>query len=256
VIEGLRASPVPVLAVGMDTFTAAMGVSNIRPSLTVEAKRKIAAALGIMESSVDLPGLLERVAVAGSGRVTPLMFQYELVRRAKQQRRHIVLPEGTEERILRAAEIVLLRDICDITLLGNQEELKQKASALGLSLDRAQIVDPRTSDCCRASPTPTMSCAGTRAFRRSWRGHDGRCQLLRTMMVYRGFATAWSPGRSTLLRTPSGRRWNRENETGDLDRLERLLHGSCGPGAGIPAIAQLFLNRRPCSLPTSRSVRP
>jgi phosphate acetyltransferase len=74
------------------------------------------------------------------------MFQYELIRRAKQQRKHIVLPEGMEERILRAAEIVLLRDVCDITLLGNQKEVRQKASAIGLSLDRSSIIDPQTSE--------------------------------------------------------------------------------------------------------------
>jgi phosphate acetyltransferase len=145
-LEGLRSSPVPVLGVGTDTFTTAMNVSGVRPSLSAENKRKIAAALGLIESSLDVPGLLERAAVSRTGRVTPLMFQYELIRRAKQQRKHIVLPEGTEERILRAAEIVLLRDVCDVTLLGDPEEVRQKASALGLALDRARIVDPRTSE--------------------------------------------------------------------------------------------------------------
>jgi len=145
-IEGLRSSPVPVLGVATDTFTTAVNVNSIRPALTAENKRKIAAALGIVESAVDVPGLLDSAAVTRSGRVTPLMFQYELVRRAKQQRRHIVLPEGAEERILRAAEIVLLRDVCDITLLGDPEEVLQKASRLGLSLDRAKIIDPRTSE--------------------------------------------------------------------------------------------------------------
>ena len=145
-IEGLRSSPVPVLSVGTDTFTTAMNVSAVRPTLMAENKRKIAAALGIIESSIDVPGLLERAALTPSGRITPLMFQYELVMRAKQQRRHIVLPEGSEDRILRAAEIVLLRDVCDITLLGDPEEITQKASSLGLSLDRAKIIDPRTSE--------------------------------------------------------------------------------------------------------------
>ena len=145
-IEGRRSSPVPVLGVATDTFTTAVNVNSIRPALTAENKRKIAAALGIVESAVDVPGLLDSAAVTRSGRVTPLMFQYELVRRAKQQRRHIVLPEGAEERILRAAEIVLLRDVCDITLLGDPEEVLQKASRLGLSLDRAKIIDPRTSE--------------------------------------------------------------------------------------------------------------
>ena len=145
-IEGLRASPVPVLSVKTDTFTTAMRVSAVRPSLTAENKRKIAAILGLVESAVDVPGLLDRVAVTHSERVTPLMFQYEIIRRAKQQRKHIVLPEGTEERILRAAEIVLLRDVCDVTLLGNQDEVRQRASKLGLSIDSARIIDPHTSE--------------------------------------------------------------------------------------------------------------
>jgi phosphate acetyltransferase len=145
-IEGMNVSPIPVLGVATDTFTTAMHVNAVKPTLLAENKRKVAAALGIIEASVDVPGLLERAAVARSGRITPLMFQYELVRRAKQQRRHIVLPEGTEERILRAADIVLLRDICDITLLGDPAEIRQKAGSLGLALDRAKIIDPRTSE--------------------------------------------------------------------------------------------------------------
>ena len=143
-LGGLHASPLPVVAVEMDTFAAAMRVSAVRPSLNAENKRKIAAVLGLVESYVDVAGLLDRVAVTRSERVTPLMFQYELISRAKQQRKHIVLPEGTEERILRAAEIVLLRGVCDITLLGNEEEVRQKAADLGLSLkERPDRRSPR-----------------------------------------------------------------------------------------------------------------
>ncbi len=145
-LDGLRSSPVPVMSVATDTFTTATAVNTVRPSLAAGNKRKIAAALGLMESSADLAAVLERTTVTPSVRVTPLMFQYELVRRAKQQRKHIVLPEGSEERILRAAEIILLRDVCDITLLGTSVDVGQKASGLGISLDRAKIVDPRTSD--------------------------------------------------------------------------------------------------------------
>ncbi|HAR96568.1 MAG TPA: phosphate acetyltransferase [Deltaproteobacteria bacterium] len=145
-IEGLKVSPVPILAVKTETFTAAMQVHNVRPSFTAQSKRKIASALGLVESSMDIPSLLERAAVGRSDRVTPLTFQYELINRAKQQRVRIVLPEGTEERILRAAEIALLRYICDITLLGDEAEVRGKASSLGLSIDRAQIIDPLTSE--------------------------------------------------------------------------------------------------------------
>ena len=145
-IEGLSSSPVPVMSVSTDTFTTSMDVSAIRPTLMAENNRKIAAALGIIESGMDVSGLLERASLTPSGRITPLKFQYELVMRAKQQRKHIVLPEGSEDRILRAADIILLRDVCDITLLGDPDEIMQKAAGLGLSLDRAKIIDPRTSE--------------------------------------------------------------------------------------------------------------
>jgi len=144
-LEGLRVSPVPVFAVETDTFTTALEVSNVRPVLTVATRRKITAAIGMVESSMDMPGLLERDTLALADRITPLMFQYELIRKTKEQRRHIVLPEGSDERVLRAAEIILLRDVCDITLLGDTDEVREKISRLGLSLDRAPIIDPRSS---------------------------------------------------------------------------------------------------------------
>jgi phosphate acetyltransferase len=194
-IEGLTASPVPVMSVRTDTFTTAMNVNGVRPSLTAENRRKTAAALGMFESAVDVPALLERIAVEGAGRVTPLMFQYELIKRAKARRRHIVLPEGTEERILRAAEIVLLRDICDITLLGNPDEVRQKASALGLSLDRAKIIDPHTSEL-------LASFADTYYELRRHKGispamaHDTMMDVsyFGTMMVHRGYADGMVSG--------------------------------------------------------------
>jgi phosphate acetyltransferase len=145
-LDGLDVAPLPVLSVQTDTFTTAMHVNAVEPSIVHGNTRKIAAVLGMVESSVDLPALLERIAVARAKKQTPLMFQYELIERSKRQRRSIVLPEGEEERILRAAEIVLLRGICDITLLGNPDEIRKKINALGLSLGDVQIIDPVSSD--------------------------------------------------------------------------------------------------------------
>ena len=145
-LDGLDVAPVPVFSVRTDTFTTAMNVNAIEPFIVHGNTRKIAAVLGIVESSVDLPALLERIAVVRSKKHTPLMFQYELIERSRQQRRHIVLPEGEEERILRAAEIVTLRGICDITLLGNPDEIRKKITAFGLSLGDVKIIDPVSSD--------------------------------------------------------------------------------------------------------------
>jgi len=145
-LGGLDMAPVPVLSVPTDTFTTAMNVNAVEPSIVHGDTRKMATVLGIVESSVNLPALLERLAVARSKKRTPLMFQYELIERSKRQRRHIVLPEGEEARVLRAAEIVILRGICDITLLGNPDEVRRKIDAIGLSLGKVQIIDPVSSD--------------------------------------------------------------------------------------------------------------
>ncbi len=79
-------------------------------------------------------------------RVDGLQMLAFIFRRARDNRRHIVLPEGTDERILRATEILLLRGVVDITLLGDPEEVRRRASELGLSLEGAAIVDPLTSE--------------------------------------------------------------------------------------------------------------
>jgi phosphate acetyltransferase len=145
-LDGLRASRMPVLSVRTDSFTTAIRVNAVQGAILPEHKRKIAAVLALVESHMDLEALEERAAVTRSERVTPLMFEYELLRRARDNRRHIVLPEGTDERILRATEILLLRGVVDITLLGDPEEVRRRASELGLSLDGAAIVDPLTSE--------------------------------------------------------------------------------------------------------------
>ncbi len=144
-LSGLRSSPLPVMVADMDTYTAAIKVNGVRPSLTARNGRKVAAVLGKIEPCIDTTSLLDKVVRARSDHMTPVMFQYELLRKAKAQRKHIVLPEGAEERILRAAEIILFRDVCDITLLGDPDDVRPKAAKLGVSLGGAHIIDPRSS---------------------------------------------------------------------------------------------------------------
>jgi phosphate acetyltransferase len=143
---GLKRSTVPILSVKTDTFSTTTKVNSLQGGIAPENQRKIAGALGVFESNIDLSQLERRIAVMRSSRVTPLMFQYDLMNRARAKRRHIVLPEGTEERILRAAEIMRLRDIVDITLLGNPDEIEEKIAALGLSLGDVKTINPATSE--------------------------------------------------------------------------------------------------------------
>jgi phosphate acetyltransferase len=145
-LNGLEGTEVPVLMVATDTFATAMNVSAIEPAFVPENERKVAAALGLLETHLDGEAIKARIALPRPTRVTPVMFEYELISRAKQLRRHIVLPEGTDERILRAAEVLRLRDVVDLTILGEPEGILGKIESLGLGgLEDVPVVDPQTA---------------------------------------------------------------------------------------------------------------
>jgi phosphate acetyltransferase len=145
-LSGLAESPIPVFIVETDTFDTAMAVSQVKARLSADNPRKIAVALELMETHVDLARITDEDALGKPRRITPLIFEYELIRRAKSQRQHIVLPEGSDDRILRAAEILLLRDVVDLTILGDTGKITSRARALGIKLERAAIVDPLSSE--------------------------------------------------------------------------------------------------------------
>ena len=132
----------PVLSVTDDTFTTAVKIHDVRPIITPGNERKIALALGIFESHIDVKALEEQIIQTKSEKMTPIMFQYQLIERAKAKPRHIILAEGTEDRILRASEILLRRNVCALTLLGDEAEIQRRIATLGLDLTNAKFVDP------------------------------------------------------------------------------------------------------------------
>jgi phosphate acetyltransferase len=147
-IQRFRAE-LTVLSVAEDSYDTVGRLTGLEGSLTAGSPRKINAALGGFEAAVDIPELTARLDVTRSDRITPLMFEYELIERARQDPRHVVLPEGTDERILRAAEQLLRRGVCELTLLGPVDTIEAKARDLGLDLGigegGARIVDPTSS---------------------------------------------------------------------------------------------------------------
>jgi len=138
-----------MLSAPEDSFGTVTAAGRIEPKLSADNPRKVEAALGAFEAALEaadgIAGFAGRVSVAGSGRVTPLMFEYRLIERARAARRHVVLPEGTEERILRAAEVLLRRQVADLTLLGDEAEVARRARELGLDVAGARVVDPARS---------------------------------------------------------------------------------------------------------------
>jgi phosphate acetyltransferase len=138
----LADSALPILQVSTDTYTTASRVSAVRGVLRPHNQRKIATALGLFERHVDVKELAERIEVSRSDRVTPLMFEYELIERARAARRRIVLPEGTDDRILQGAQLLLRRDVVELVLLGEVDAVRARSDALGLDLGDTPIIDP------------------------------------------------------------------------------------------------------------------
>ncbi|MEU1072507.1 MULTISPECIES: phosphate acetyltransferase [unclassified Streptomyces] len=136
----------PVVAVTGGSFPTAGELFALEGKLNASTPRKAETALGLFERHTDTADLLARMSVARSGRVTPMMFEHELLEQARAERRRVVLPEGTEERVLRAADVLLRRDVCDLTLLGDVEAIRKKAADLGIDVSRCEIVDPHTSE--------------------------------------------------------------------------------------------------------------
>jgi len=136
----------PVVLTEHTSYEAARIVSGTRGLLGSGSQRKVDTALAVFERHVEPEPLLEALDVAPSAVVTPLMFESMLVERARTDRRHIVLPEGDDDRVLRAASTLLSREVVDLTILGTEAEVRSRAAALGIALDDATVVDPRTSD--------------------------------------------------------------------------------------------------------------
>ncbi|WP_052047252.1 MULTISPECIES: phosphate acetyltransferase [Nocardiaceae] len=136
----------PILTTELGTFDTASAAAQTRGRVAVGSQRKVDTALGLMEQRVDAKTLLGRLDIAIPTITTPQMFEYQLIHRARADRKHIVLPEGGDDRILRAAGRLLQRQVADLTILGEEGPIRRRASELGVDLDSATVLDPKNCD--------------------------------------------------------------------------------------------------------------
>ena len=146
-VAGLRLR-LPIIATTLGTFDTASAVGSARGQVTASSQRKIDTALRLIDIHVDLDDLLAQLALPIPKVTTPQMFTYQLRERARSDRKHIVLPEGDDDRILKSAGRLLQRDIADLTILGEESQIRSRAAELGVNLDDATVLNPRTSELC------------------------------------------------------------------------------------------------------------
>ncbi len=135
---------VPIISVQKGTFEVTNFIGSIKPKIKADNTRKINAAITVFEKYADVDELTDQLVTYQPKGMTPSMFQYNLLKRARTQRKHIVLPESTDERILRAVERLVHTDVLDITLLGSRKDIEDKIRQihLPLNLEKVNIVDP------------------------------------------------------------------------------------------------------------------
>jgi phosphate acetyltransferase len=140
-VDGLATS-IPIIRTAGDTYPTAVRIMSARGRLAASSPQRYNRALSLFEQSVDITELVRVLGVANATVVTPIMFQHQLMERARADRRHIVLPEGGDDRILKAAAILLERGVADLTILGEPFEVRARAIELGLDIREATVLSP------------------------------------------------------------------------------------------------------------------
>ncbi|MEY4685421.1 MAG: hypothetical protein RLZ25_1880 [Pseudomonadota bacterium] len=142
-IDGLHGT-LPVMVVEGGTYSVASHLEKIHARLDANDRDKVKRARELFDQHVDLDALSRHIMEARSEIMTPRLFTFGLMQKAKARIRHIVLCEGTEPRIIRAAAELVSRQAVRLTLLGNRREVVLQMREIGFQLDPAwvNIIDP------------------------------------------------------------------------------------------------------------------
>ena len=225
----------PIALTDDGTFRTAERLMQVRGPMTKSSRNKIETARRLFSESVDQAALLAAIDVSASEVRTPLMFEFQLMERARSDRKHIVLPESQDDRILEAADILLRRGVADLTLLGDETKVRARGSALGLDLDAAAVVSPTDPDLverfaqeyavARAHKGMTVERAREVVTDISYFG---------TMMVHLGLADGMVSGAvNTTAHTIRPALEFVKTADGRQDGVERLPHVPGRPGARL-----------------------
>ena len=139
-INGLKPT-IPVITTSGRSFDTTIKVASTRGKITASDLDKVARARQLVVDHIDVNKMLERLASIEIRAITPLLFEYNLALRAKQNQKTIVLPEGGDDRVLQAANEVLQKQIAKLIILGDPTAITARAKELSLDLSAAELID-------------------------------------------------------------------------------------------------------------------
>lgn len=195
-IEGIKIN-LPIISVKEGTFDITNKIGNIKSAIYAENIQKITTSIAIFEKYVNTDLLAEKLIQFESKVLTPRMFQYNLLKRAQKEKKRIVLPEGYDERILRAASRLLASGVVDVILLGNPTKIKSKTDKLGIPLDlnRITIIDPVDSKYSKDFATTFFNLRKHKGVNLDMATDlMGDVSYFGTMMIYKGYADGMVSG--------------------------------------------------------------
>ena len=145
-IESLSELQIPILSVKYNTIETVNRINSLVVHVSSNDTQKIDIAKSSIFRHVDCEKIDEKLKLDKVRKRTPDIFKYDILERACSKKKRIVLPEGEDDRTLKAAEWVREREIADLILLGDKDQIARKAATLGLKLeDEIDIINPNES---------------------------------------------------------------------------------------------------------------
>ncbi len=146
IISGIGQFRIPILSVKEDTYTTSNIINNLNITIRPKDKIKISKINQMTENNIDIDLIHKTLQIKRVKKATPQDFLDKIISAATEYHKHIVLPEGPEERNLKAAHKILELKIADITLLGTKDRIYSHAKELGVNISNANLIDPSEND--------------------------------------------------------------------------------------------------------------
>jgi phosphate acetyltransferase len=143
-IVGLRPT-IPVITTDGRSFDTTIKIASTRGLISASDPDKVARARRLVVDHIDVTELLEKLETSTPRAITPLFFEYQLTERARENKKRIVLPEGSDDRILQAASEVHAKGIAELIILGNPKDIQRRAKELGLDISAAELIEIKKS---------------------------------------------------------------------------------------------------------------
>ena len=137
-------SGIPIMSVKTDSFDTAQRLVNMSYEIPDDDTERAIEVANYVAAHLDLEWMKAKFSNNSTNpRLSPSAFRYQLVKKAQNAKKRIVLPEGDEPRTVEAAVICQSRGIADCILLAHPDDVKEVAENLGLTLPEGlTIIEP------------------------------------------------------------------------------------------------------------------